>query len=147
MIDTNKKLIGRLEYIDFPELGLFNLEAKIDTGAYSGSIHISFVEEVPSPEGTKLHFKLLDETHPEYQGKEYVVSEFKQKKVISSNGDSEMRYFVKLPVTVGGETYRSTFSLSNRKDLRRPVLLGRKNIKRRFIVDPSQAFLLTTTNH
>lgn len=143
MIDTNKKLIGRLEHVGFPSLGLFDLEAKVDTGAYSGSIHVSYIEEVSTPTGGELHFKVLDEDHPEFKDKQHVVSQFTKKKVISSNGVSEIRYFIKTPLTIGGETFDTTFNLSNRKDLRRPVLLGRKNIRKRFVVDAGKKFLLS----
>ena len=33
------KLIGRREYVDFPELNIFKVEAKIDTGAYTSALH------------------------------------------------------------------------------------------------------------
>jgi hypothetical protein len=35
------KLIGRREFVDFPLLGVYHVEAKIDTGAYTSSIHCS----------------------------------------------------------------------------------------------------------
>ena len=36
-----KKIIGRLERVDQPEFDLKRIEAKIDTGAYNGAIHVS----------------------------------------------------------------------------------------------------------
>ena len=33
MRENKIKLIGRREYVDFPELNIFKVEAKIDTGA------------------------------------------------------------------------------------------------------------------
>ena len=38
---NNLKLIGRREVVDFPLLGVFKIVAKIDTGAYTSSIHCS----------------------------------------------------------------------------------------------------------
>ena len=37
----NKKIIGRVDKIDFPKLGLYNIDVKIDTGAYTSAIHCS----------------------------------------------------------------------------------------------------------
>ena len=34
-----KKVIGRIDKADFPLLGLFDIDVKIDTGAYTSSIH------------------------------------------------------------------------------------------------------------
>ncbi len=31
--------IGRVDKVDFPELGLVNIEVKIDSGAYTSAIH------------------------------------------------------------------------------------------------------------
>lgn len=141
---TNKKIIGRLEYISFPLFGIENIEAKIDTGAYNGSIHASSIQEIER-DGTKLlSFRLIDETHPQYQDKDFVVQDFRQKKIISSNGASEIRYLIKIPFVLGGQEFVSEFSLSNREALRRPVLLGRKNIKKHFLVDAAKKFVLGT---
>jgi hypothetical protein len=65
----SKKVIGRLEKIDLPELSLYNLDAKIDTGAYTSSLH-SHKISVEKKEG-KLwaEFHVLDPGHPEYEGK------------------------------------------------------------------------------
>ena len=37
-------LIGRREFISFPLLGIDSIEAKIDTGAYTSSIHCDSIE-------------------------------------------------------------------------------------------------------
>lgn len=34
-----KTVIGRKELVDFPSLKLFNINAKIDTGAFTSAIH------------------------------------------------------------------------------------------------------------
>ena len=34
-----KKTIGRIDKADFPALDLFDIDIKIDTGAYTSSIH------------------------------------------------------------------------------------------------------------
>jgi hypothetical protein len=41
-----KCIIGRRDMIDFPELGLEDIEAKIDTGAYTSAIHCSQIKVV-----------------------------------------------------------------------------------------------------
>ncbi|MCB0803275.1 MAG: ATP-dependent zinc protease [Flavobacteriales bacterium] len=38
-IKRDKTIVGRVEKVDFPELGILDIEAKIDTGAYSTAIH------------------------------------------------------------------------------------------------------------
>jgi hypothetical protein len=138
----NKKIIGRLEYISFPDFGIENIEAKIDTGAYNGSIHVSSVEEVEKDGVRVLKFRLIDKDHPQYQDKDFFASEFSQKKIISSNGKSQIRYLISVRFFLGEQEFISFFSLSNRKALRRPVLLGRRNIKKHFLINAARKFVL-----
>ncbi len=140
----NKKIIGRLEYISFPDFEIDNIEAKVDTGAYSGAIHVSSVEEVKKDGQQVLRFKLIDPSHPLYQEKDFFSSEFSQKKVVSSNGESEVRYIIPARFLIGGQEYISQFSLSKREGMRRPVLLGRKNIKKHFLINAARKFVLGT---
>lgn len=142
MKNQDKKIIGRLEYISFPDFGIENIEAKIDTGAYSGSIHVSSVNETTDANGVPmLEFFLLDEDHPQYNSQKNLAYDFFSKHVRNSNG-SQKRYFIKTRLKIADSTFESVFSLTNRDNLRRPVLLGRKNIRKRFIVDVSEEFLL-----
>ena len=41
----NKKVIGRVDRIDFPKLELFNIDVKVDTGAYTSTIHYDEIIE------------------------------------------------------------------------------------------------------
>ena len=40
-----KKILGRVDKIDFPKLNLFDIDVKIDTGAYTSAIHCSKIIE------------------------------------------------------------------------------------------------------
>lgn len=139
--DTHQKIIiGRLEHVDIPEFHLSGIEAKIDTGAYNGSIHVSLVTEFEKNNKRYIRFILLDEEHPEYHGKIFETDLFTQKKIKSSNGEVQHRYMVPVTIILKGVELKAQLSLSNRKDLRYPVLLGRKVIKKDFIIDPSRKF-------
>ena len=41
----NKKIIGRLESITLPELGINNLEVRVDTGAKTSSLHVDNIKK------------------------------------------------------------------------------------------------------
>ena len=55
------QVLGRYDRIDLPELGLYDLHAKVDTGAYTCSLHCHRAQVV----GGRLEFVLLDEELPE----------------------------------------------------------------------------------
>lgn len=127
-----KRLIGRVEKADFPGLALEDISIKIDTGAYTSSIHC---ENIVVENGI-LKCMFLDNEHPSYDKKMFAFNEYKSVKVKSSNGITEERYAVKSSIKLLGKTYKITLSLSDRKDMRFPVLIGRKFLSGKFIVDP-----------
>ena len=63
---SQKKIIGRREIISILDLDLFDLDAKIDTGADSNSIHC---DDIYVDDEKFVHFTLLDEVHASYHGK------------------------------------------------------------------------------
>ncbi|MCD6067836.1 MAG: ATP-dependent zinc protease [Bacteroidetes bacterium] len=133
-------LIGRRELADFPMLSLSGLEAKIDTGAYTSALHCKDIEIRNINGADTLCFKLLDETHPEYSDNEYLFTEFSRKVIKSSFGESEERYIIKTLIHLAGKKINCTISLTDRTNMRYPVLIGRKTIKGKFIVDVSKKY-------
>lgn len=132
------RLIGRREFVDFPDLKLFSVEAKIDTGAYTSSVHCSDIE-IRSIEGKPaLCFKLLDTTHPEFSKQTQQFFDFYRKKIKNSFGEMEERYIIKTTVKIGKKTIRTTLSLSDRENMRYPVLIGRRLLKGKFLIDVSR---------
>lgn len=132
-MNKEKLTIGRRELIDFPELGLYGVTAKIDTGAYTTALHCHDIRE----ENGILYFKLLDPGHPEYTAKELSFSDYTQKEIKNSFGEIEKRYIIKTVVRIGRKRIKSVISLTDRGTMRYPVLIGRKLLKNRFVVDVS----------
>lgn len=129
------RLIGRREFVDFPQLKLFSIEAKIDTGAYTSAIHCKDIQLRTANGKQVLCFKLLDNTHPEYSEQVHEFSEFFRKKIKNSFGEMEERYIIKTRVKIGKKNILTTLSLSDRENMRYPVLIGRRLLKGKFIVD------------
>lgn len=129
------RLIGRREFVDFPQLKLFSIEAKIDTGAYTSAIHCKDIQLKTENGKQVLCFKLLDNTHPEYSEQVHEFSEFFRKKIKNSFGEMEERYIIKTRVKIGKKNILTTLSLSDRENMRYPVLIGRRLLKGKFIVD------------
>ncbi len=132
-----KKLVGRSDKVDLPELNFFDLDAKIDTGAYTSAIHCHRIRVVNKNGKKLLHFILLDPAHPAYNEKPIYFEKFSKRTIKNSFGQSERRYIIKTIVEIFGKTIRTEFSLSNRGNLKFPVLLGRKFLQGRFYVDVS----------
>ncbi len=134
-----KKLIqiGRHVIIDLPELNSFNVEAKVDTGAFRTVIHCNAWKEVTIDGENFLQatFDLNNEGPKTILFRDYFQKEFK-----SSFGEREKRYCVKTTIRIGKKKIRSSVSITDRSDMRFQVLLGRKTLLRKFLVDVSQKF-------
>jgi len=127
------KLIGRKDKIDIPEFGLYDIPAKIDTGANRSSIHCSEIELHNRNGIEEITFHIpLDTSHGINT---FHTSTFFKKKIKSSSGHVENRYIIRTTVILFGKKIKTTFSLSDRAEMKFPVLLGRKLLKSRFIVD------------
>jgi len=132
------KVIGRVDRADFPELSLVNIDIKVDTGAYTSTIHSYDIKELSIEGEPHIAFQILDPSHPKYGGKEYKTKRFQKKIVKNSFGESEERFIVKTKIILFGEEYPIHLSLSKREDMKYPILIGRRFLNKRFVVDPSQ---------
>jgi hypothetical protein len=136
-----KRIIGRSELVDFPDFGISGIDAKIDTGAYSTAIHTHKVWTEVIDDKEILHFELLDPEQEHYRKLTIQTSNFYQKKVRSSNGRLEKRYMIKTTMVLGGKKRITDLTLTNRGQMRYPVLVGRKVLKKGFLVDVSKSNL------
>ncbi|WP_152000783.1 MULTISPECIES: RimK/LysX family protein [unclassified Imperialibacter] len=127
--------IGRNDIIDLPELDLFNIKAKIDTGAFTSALHCSRIK-VSDREGTPIvSFQISGATIGRKGSTKFETSDFTQRKIKSSTGHIENRVIIKTRLVLFGKKFRTEFSLTDRSGMKFPVLLGRKFLKKGFVVD------------
>ncbi len=124
-------ILGRYDRVDLPQLGVFDIHAKVDTGAYTSSLHCSRAQVV---EGI-LEFVLLDQEHTEFTGRKFYFSEFEERSIKNSFGEVERRFVITTALRIFEEEITTEFSLCNRGSLRFPVLIGRKIMNDRFLID------------
>ncbi len=127
------EIIGSTEYIEIA--GIKNIPAKIDTGADSSSIWVSHLQV--SQDGT-LSFCLFDEDSPLYTGKTIKRQNFQVVMVRNSSGYEQIRYRTHLPISIKGHKIKATVTLSDRSNNNFPVLIGRRAISGKFLVDVSK---------
>ncbi|MBA3663379.1 MAG: ATP-dependent zinc protease [Bacteroidetes bacterium] len=127
------RLIGRREYVGFPDLGISRLEAKIDTGAYTCSMHCDEISMLIGLKKPTLYFTISEGV--DKPKKEFRFTEFSTKKIKNSFGEMEERYIIRTVLKIGGKKIRATISLTNRDNMRYPILVGRKPLKGKFLID------------
>lgn len=128
-------IIGRRDRIDLPELGYSNIKAKVDTGAYGSALHCNHIEVIQKEGRDVLTFELLDPGYPQYREKKCYFESFTDKLVKNSSGETEHRYSIRTDAVIFGKQITTEFSLTDRSEMKYPVLLGRKFLRKRFLVD------------
>ncbi len=130
-------IIGRAEAVDVVGKAL-EVPAKIDSGAFRSSIHASDIK-VSSKAGVRtLTCKLLG--HPcSPVPREFETTDFDEVTVRSSNGQEETRYEVTIRVKIGNKVFNTSYSLADRSGNLFPILVGRKALKNRFLVDVTKS--------
>lgn len=133
-MEGTKIVIGAEVPVRFPKLLNQELIARVDTGAALSVIHCEqvFVSDQNLP---LLTFYLKDLTDGKVRA--FSTSEFQEKIIKNSFGEVEKRYVIRTQITLFGKKIRARFSLANRSRMNYPVLLGRKLLRQRFIVDVS----------
>lgn len=137
--DFHKVIIGRSEVLTFVGSEAIDVPAKTDTGAYRSSVHASDI--TVSSEGV-LSFNLLG-GHPVCGAMAHRVEaeEFEKVWIENSFGHREERYEVKLKVKLGPKVFHARFTLADRSKKIYPILLGRKLLNNRFLVDSAETSL------
>lgn len=125
----NNVVLGSLELVTLPEMGVFDVLAKVDTGAWSGALHCTNIRE---HEGV-LSFWPLGKKELKIQTDEYVKSH-----VTSANGQMAIRYLVATKIIVKDIEYDTVIGLSDRARMSRQMLIGRRFlIENEMLVDVS----------
>lgn len=120
MSDKIPIVYGSFEHVVLPEFTSEQIIAKVDTGAYSGAIHCTFIEEVKRDGARVLRFSPLQ------YGKVVELTKYRRVLVRSSTGHQVKRYIIETDVTIRGTTYRAYVGLSDRKDMQYEMLIGRR---------------------
>ena len=120
---SQKDIIGRETRIDFGR-SIQGVPAKIDTGADSSAIWAS---DIHIDNKNRLCFKLFGEGSP------YYIAHVK-----SASGDVVLKFRTHINVKIKGRRIRVLFGLCDRSTHTYPILIGRRTLSGKFIVDVTQ---------
>lgn len=129
-----KTVIGSTEFVDFGERAQ-KVPAKIDTGADSSAVWAS---NIRIDKDGVLKFSIFGEGSPYYNGKIFKRTDYSVARVRSSSGHEQIRYRTHFWVKLGGRKIKMLMNLSDRSKNEFPVLIGRRSISGKFLVDVSK---------
>ncbi|MES2983059.1 MAG: RimK/LysX family protein [Verrucomicrobiota bacterium] len=122
--------------------GLKNsLNAKLDTGAFTSSIHAE-EKELFERDGKKwVKFIVTDPRVKDSPRVRLEAPLVRVARIKDPGGKSETREVVKLSFKIGDRKMRGDFTLNNRSNMLSPILIGRTVIKELGWVDPTRTNL------
>lgn len=129
----NKTVLGQLEGVDFQDIKIAGVVARVDSGAYTSAIWASSVEETEN--GLEVVF--FDKGSNFFTGKKILFNNFGFVNIKSSNGFVQSRYKVQLCIKIKGDIIKEWFTLADRSKMKYPVLIGRNILVDKFLVDVS----------
>ena len=142
MPDNNQILrLGWREWAALPDLGLPAIKVKVDTGARTSALHAYYTEKYQIDSVDMVKFLI----HPIQRNYDFQVEchapliDFRE--VSDSGGHREMRYVIKTSIVIGNSNWPIEITLTNRDNMRFRMLLGRRAMEARAVVEPGASYL------
>lgn len=129
MKNSSQQIVfGSFEPVILPDFSADTFIAKIDTGAFSGAVHCSYIREVERDGRKYLHYRPLN------CKKTKKTENYTRKYVRSSTGHRVSRYLIDTEIVINGVTYKVNIGLSNRADMQYDILIGRRFLRENDII-------------
>ncbi|MCI5066742.1 RimK/LysX family protein [bacterium] len=139
-IAPEKSEIGWIEQVSFPDFTAL-LDAKLDTGADTSSLHADNIRMVIGNDGDeRVEFRVEDHSG-NYQMLQLPLS--RKAKIKTKKGSLQIRPVVTLAVCVGDRFQEVEFTLVDRSHFEYPVLIGRNFLAGKFLVDSSRSYTVS----
>lgn len=124
-----------------PDLGVREIKAKVDTGADNSSLHAFNIERYQEGDREMVRFEI----HPHQRKKKpsipCVAEIVGERKVKNSGGRAEKRPVIRTTLIVAGEEIEALLNLTTRDEMTFRMLLGRRTVRKHFIIDPGRSYL------
>ncbi len=130
-------IAGYIETVTFPDHGIV-IDAKLDTGADSSSLGVSGLEHFRRDGHTWYRFTITGK-----DGKTATIEQQTNRvaRVMRAEVEDTRRPIVRLKICLAGVTDETDFTLTDRSRRRTPLLIGRRFLESRIVVDSGRTHL------
>lgn len=141
MTEDRRKLIGWREWVGLPDLGVIEVKAKVDTGADNSSLHAFDIERYSEGGIEMVRFEIHPRQRKRRPSIACVAEVAGERKVRNPGGRLETRPVIRTTLVVAGEKLDALVNLTTRDEMTFRMLLGRRTVRSRFVVDPGRSYI------
>ena len=142
-VKTKRKIlvIGWMEYVHLPDLGLLNIKAKIDTGARTSALHATNIETFKKGEEVCVRFT----TRASQDGADISVESpiYSMRSIKNTSGVPQERIVIRTKFRLAQRLWMIDLSLANRENMTFGLIVGRTALKNHSIAVHTHRALLT----
>ncbi len=117
------------------------MKAKVDTGADNSSLHAFDIERFVRGDTEWVRFAI----HPRQRSKksriECEAPIVMDRKVKNPGGRTELRPVIRTKLIVAEQEIEALVNLTTRDEMSFRMLLGRRSVRKHFLVDPGRSYL------
>jgi hypothetical protein len=135
-------VIGWMEHVSLPALGLENVKAKIDTGARTSALHAVGIETFFRGDTEWVKFQVPMEGISPALCVEAPVHD--RRLIKNTSGVPEERIIIRTQLKLMDQSWPISVSLADRNNMRFPMIVGRTSLKKRNIAVHTRRANLTT---
>jgi len=138
---SKQTVAGWIETVAFPEHGI-TLDAKLDTGAVSSSLSVDDLQRFKRKGKTWYRFTIKGDN-----GKTATIEQQTNRiaRIMRAEVEDVRRPIVRLKICLAGHVEETDFTLTDRSGQQAPVLIGRKFLASRILVDSGRQHLFPKT--
>ena len=134
-------ILGWREWVALPSLGIESIKAKVDTGARTSSLHALNLRSFRDKGAPWARFDVMPLQSNESPVLACQAPVCDHREIRKSNGNTDMRVVVAMSIEVAGNEWPLEVTLTNRRDMRFRMLLGRTALSGHALVDPRRSFM------
>jgi hypothetical protein len=124
-----------------PDLGVKEVKAKVDTGADNSSLHAFNIERYEEDGKSMVRFEVHPHQRKRRPSVDCVAEVVGERMVKNPGGRAEKRPVIRTKLVVAGEEFDALVNLTTRDEMTFRMLLGRRTVRKNFLVDPGRSYL------
>jgi hypothetical protein len=136
-----RQIIGWREWVALPDLGVTEVKAKVDTGADNSSLHAFNMKRFSEDGVEKVRFEIHPRQRKRKPSIECMAEVVGERRVKNPGGRTEIRPVIRTTLIIAGQELEALVNLTTRDEMTFRMLLGRRTVRRHFVVDPGRSYL------